>query len=123
MQTWAACALHTDALWPITMAVRSALPFVASNVIGIGIFLFAASYFWIEPELANLPGANIGNAFGWILYAAPIAVLFVLGDLIWTAVKVVKSSWSARFQYIALSFAVLACWAAACIFDGNHHGV
>lgn len=86
-------------------------------------FLIAASKFWIEPELVDMPGANVGNAFGWIVYAAPIPAVFILGDLAWMALKTFKSGWADRARYTAVSLLVLACWAAAYLFDNMHHGV
>ena len=105
------------------VTVRSSIFFIAINAIGIVIFLFTASYFWIEPELANVPGANTGNAFGWALFAAPIPIFFIFGDVLWTAMKVAKVGWHDRLRYISLSLVVLACWAAAYAFDNGHHGM
>lgn len=62
------CALH--------------LPFAATDAISIGIYLVTASCFWIQSELTNVPGTNIGNALCWIFYPAPIAASSVLGNLI-----------------------------------------
>jgi hypothetical protein len=114
--------LHTNALGA-AMTVRSSIIFMAINASGIAIFLFIASCFWIEPELADVPGANIGSAFGWVRYAVPIPILFIFSDLSWTAVKVAKVEWPHRFRYMSLSLAVLACWATAYAFDSRHHGM
>ncbi len=104
------------------MTTRAILPFAAFNAIGISIFLFVASYFWIEPDLANVPGASAGNAFGWIVYAAPIPLIFVVSDLIWMIVRIAKRPWSARLRYLGVFLGATVVWAAACIIDGNHHG-
>jgi hypothetical protein len=54
---------------------------LAANIIGIAAFMASASRFWIEPELADVPGASIGNAISWTFEAAPIAVFFLLTNL------------------------------------------
>lgn len=105
------------------MTTRTILPFAALNAIGISIFLFAASYFWIESDLANVPGASAGDAFGWIVYAAPIPVIFVVIDLIWMIVGIAQRPRLARLQYLGAFLGAMAFWAAACIIDGNHHGM
>jgi hypothetical protein len=105
------------------MPVRSSILFIAINAVGIAIFLFTASHFWIEPELATVPGANTGNALGWVFLAAPISIFFIFGDLLWTAVKVAKVRGRVRLQYIGHSLAVLACWATAYVLDNGHHGM
>ena len=54
---------------------------LAVNALGILVFLARASRFWIEPELAEMPGASGGAAFGWIAMAAPIFAIFFLANL------------------------------------------
>jgi hypothetical protein len=105
------------------MVLRSTLIFLATNALGIAIFLFAVSNFWVEPELADVPGANVGSAFGWIAFAAPIPVVFILADVVWTATKSVRASWADRAEYICIGLVVLALWAAAYAVDNAHHGM
>ncbi len=105
------------------MTQRSMLAFLVTNVVGIAIFLLGASNFWVEPELANVPGANVGSAFGWIVFAAPIPVMFLLGGVVWTTVKISRADWADRISYFGLSLAVLALWATAYFFDNAHHGM
>lgn len=105
------------------MAVRSSLTYLAINALGVAIFLFVASRFWIEPELADVPGANVGNAFGWVLLAAPIPILFLFGDLVWTMMKMRGAGLASRARYTALTLAMLAGWSAAYLFDNAHHGM
>jgi hypothetical protein len=89
------------------MVVRSSLLFLVINAAGIAMFLLVASCFWIEPELADVPGANGGNGFGWIIFAAPIPAIFLLGDPLLLAMKLVKSGWADRVRHIGVSLAVL----------------
>ena len=105
------------------MVLRSTLIFFATNAVGVAIFLFAASNFWVEPELANVPGANVGSAFGWIAFAAPIPVVFILADVVWTATKIVRANWANRVGYISICLTVLALWVAAYALDNAHHGM
>ncbi|MEO6217941.1 MAG: hypothetical protein ABIO86_18070 [Sphingomonas sp.] len=46
-----------------------------------------ASTSWIEPELANVPGANGGDTFVWFATAVPVLALFLIGNLDWLAVS------------------------------------
>ena len=105
------------------MMSRQSSAFFALNAGGIATFLCLASRFWIEPELADVPGANGGNAFGWIVFAAPILILFVLGSLVWTTRHICRIGSVDRLRYGALIVVVLAAWFAAYLFDNAHHGV
>lgn len=105
------------------MIQRSTLAFVVANVVGIAIFLFVASNYWVEPELASVPGANVGSAFGWIVFAAPIPLMFLLGGAVWTTFKIAGAKSPDRVLYCRLSLAVLALWAVAYSFDNAHHGM
>lgn len=105
------------------MPTRSTLAFLAANAGGIIAFPLSASRFWIEPEVADVPGANVENAFGWIVFAAPILILFVLGNLVWIIKQMPVAGLTHRLHYAALSLAVLPAWSAAYLFDNVHHGV
>lgn len=85
--------------------------------------MLAASTFWVEPELANVPGANVGAAFGWILFAAPIPLFFVFGNSFWIIVKLAKSGWAPRLWCTGSGLVALACWVVAYLFDNAHHGM
>jgi hypothetical protein len=93
---------------------------VLANALGIGLFLLLASTFWIEPELADVPGANGGAAFGWIATAVPIGLAFIIADLCWFA-----ALWSGtrRIAALVLTAILLMCWAAAFVMDNMHHGI
>ena len=108
----------------MTLLLRSSLAFLAVNAAGIAAFLLDASQFWIEPEVADVPGANVGNAFGWYFYALPIPAAFIASDLAWVALKLIAYGPNrARYLSIGLCLTALACWRVAYLFDNAHHGI
>ncbi|NKF24802.1 hypothetical protein, partial [Solimonas marina] len=90
------------------------------NVLGIAVFLVVASYSWIEPELAHIPGASGGAPIVWALTALPILAAFALLNIaavVWFAIarKLLNPISRAAIASIAL-------WVVAFIVDGLHHG-
>jgi hypothetical protein len=92
------------------------------NAAGIGAFLLLASNFWIEPELADIPGASGGAFVGWFVYAVPIFVFFVLANIFWLAASWTRQR-SQRLARTALTCAMLLCWWGAFLLDNAHHGI
>lgn len=92
------------------------------NLAGIALFLAVASHFWVEPELASEPGFNLGDAFGWLIFAAPILALFAIGNIVWLVaiVRAMPSQWRSALLVFALMGGL---WIGAFVFDGRHHGV
>ncbi len=105
------------------MTFRNILVFLAINAVGIALFLLVASAFWSELEVGDIPGASLGNAFGWFVFAVPIAVIFLFCDLLWLVLAAIEADWPDRLRYVVISLAVLATWAAAYAFDNAHHGL
>lgn len=101
---------HLAAIWMI------------ANLAGMGWFLVAASEFWIEPELAHIPGVSVGAAFGWFVLAAPIFVSFMLAHvagLVWI-MRSKRSTLGSRALPLAITFAF---WLAVYVYDNMHHGI
>ena len=106
------------------MLTRPFLAILGANAVGMIVFLFSASRFWIEPEVADVPGANGGNAFGWIVFAAPIPFVFIVGSLMWIISRVRDANSIHRLRSAAFMLAVLVVfWTAVCLFDNAHHSV
>lgn len=103
------------------MPTRPTLALFAVNAGGVIAFLLSASRFWIEPEVADMPGANVGNAFGWFVFAAPIPLTFIVGSLIWIISRVRGADTTNRLRSTAFMLAVLVGWVTACLFDNAHH--
>ena len=58
-----------------------------ANLAGLLVFLgWSSSCCWIEPELADVPGASGGEAFVWAAGPLPMLAGFVLADLAWAMV-------------------------------------
>lgn len=104
------------------MANRIPKVWLAANVIGIATFLYLASFFWIEPELADVPGASGGAFIGWALFAAPVALVFGIANLGWLMVTLFRLRRREWFPSIC-AMAMLAAWYGAYLFDNAHHGI
>lgn len=96
---------------------------ISSNVVAVVIYLIAASVGWVEPEVADVPGAAGGGALVWFLLAVPVVLLSLLGNLGCLVLTIIhryrKGQW--RFFWWAW-FAVLALWCMAVAFDFSRHG-
>ena len=105
----------------LSSASKISLAWVGANLVVAGAFLYVASFFWIEPELADIPGASAGSPILWTLLALPI-IAFVtlcnLGTLVWCAVRTKRVPWP--FNWI--SWFVLVIWVAAIYLDNSRHG-
>ncbi len=55
----------------------------ALNVIGVIVYLQFATQGWIEPEVANIPGAAGGGALLWGISALPTLLAFIVFDVLW----------------------------------------
>ena len=100
----------------------SQLKWMAVNLAGIAVFLTAASLSWIEPELANVPGASGGDAYVWFVMAVPVLVLFIMANLAWLAASL-GSHASNKPMSLVFGALIFACWIAAYLFDNLHHGI
>lgn len=92
------------------------------NFAGMIVFFRAASYFWIEPELANIPGASGGAAFGWIALAFPIFVFFILAHIVGFARIIQRHAGWRSCSALALVI-TLGCWLAVFAYDNMRHGI
>ena len=54
---------------------------IGANILGIVCFLYLAVPTWVEPELANEPGASSGESVVWAFSALPILVIGILMHL------------------------------------------
>jgi len=95
------------------------IAWLLANLVGLTLFLAIASQFWIEPELAGIPGASAGDAILWGLFAAPILGAFALANLGWLVWVLGRRWWLGLMPAIV----ILGCWAAAWLFDNAHHGI
>jgi hypothetical protein len=101
---------------------RVSIVWLAANLLVAGAFLVVASHTWIEPELAEVPGASGGAGVVWFLTAVPvfaIATLLNLGALVWCCIaRLRRGAWPATW----LSWLVVLVWVVALLFDNSRHG-
>lgn len=93
------------------------------NAIGVAAFLVAASQTWVEPEVADVPGASGGGPLVWGLEALSIFVAFVLLNLcalVW--VYLIRRHSASRSIGLA-AMVSLPVWLIAFAVDHLRHGV
>lgn len=95
---------------------------IVANCIAMCVFLGIASQSWIEPELADIPGANAGAALIWAISALPIFAAFVLANLAWLAASLARRQEGRRWRPAATATLLMAVWAGVFLFDNLHHG-
>ena len=96
--------------------------FLLFNGLGIATYLFLASWSWIEPSLADIPGASGGAAFVWFFSAVPVFCLCFLLDVVWMALEINSPEKAPRGFGWALLL-VPPLWVAAICLDYSHHGI
>jgi len=104
------------------------LGMTALNTYGILFFLATASHYWIEPELADVPGASGGDAVAWGVTALPIMVGFFLIDLLWLIGECVayltKRIWRFPLSFLVIPVVIVPiAWVIAAYVDNSHHGM
>jgi hypothetical protein len=92
------------------------------NLAGIAAFLWLAVPTWIEPELANEPGANGGEGIVWATTALPVLLIFILLHFVFGLAVHRQRLQTGRWRGELLGSLTLLCWIAVIIFDNAHHG-
>ena len=103
----------------MTILMQRRVWWFLANVFGIGAFLAFASKAWIEPELANQPGASAGDFIVWGISALPILVIFIIAHIVVGGLAVTKL----RLDWALPLVLTTVSWIAAAIFDNMHHGI
>ena len=88
----------------------------------MGLFFALAVRTWIEPELANVPGASGGADIVWGVSALPVFLLFIAANLVlgFVALRQLASGRRQGAIFVAIT---LSAWMASFYFDGIHHGI
>ncbi len=98
------------------------------NIIGVIVYLLFATQGWIEPELADVPGAIGGGAIVWGLTALPTLLAFIVIDVLWLIFECVayltRKTWRLGLAFFVIPAVVVPLvWAIAVHIDYSHHGV
>jgi hypothetical protein len=96
---------------------------LALNAGGIALFFVLAVKTWIEPELANVPGASGGAFIVWGTTAFPLFVLFIAANLVLGFKALRELVFDKRRRGTIIVALTLVAWIAAFYFDGIHHGI
>jgi len=111
-----------DAMKTSLPLLRVSLIWIVTNIVVAGIFLLVASNTWVEPELADVPGASGGAGVVWFVTAVPVAAVATLlnfAALVWALVVRIKHGiWPAN----SAAWLGLLVWLAAIVFDNSRHG-
>ena len=96
---------------------------MAINAVGIVAYLGLASFCWIEPELADIPGASGGAGVVWYFGAFMLLKLFCALNALWVLfaffIFLKKRKWILHPSFLL----VPACWAVAIYIDFSRHGI
>lgn len=96
---------------------------LGANLCGIAFFLALAVKTWIEPEVADVPGASGGESIVWGFSALPVFLVFMAAHFVagFRADREVanRNSWRGTI-FVLLTFCL---WIAAFVVDNAHHGV
>ena len=98
------------------------------NVIGVILYLQFATQGWVEPEVADVPGAAGGGVVLWGLTALPTLLAFIVINVLWLifecVVYLTRKTWRLGLVYLVIPVAVIPLmWAIAVHVDYSHHGV
>ncbi len=96
---------------------------VGANPIGVALFLRFAAQTWIEPELANEPGASGGASMVWGLSALPVFLIFMLAHFVVGFISGAQRQRSGSWRGEIFVGITILCWIAAFLFDSAHHGI
>src|SRR4051812_27578442 len=110
----------TPSARPIT---RTSIVLLVLNGIGVITYLVFASHCWIEPELADFPGASGGAPIVWGLTALPLLLVFLVLDSIWASflgVAYFRRTTTAIHPALLL---VPITWGIAIYIDFSRHGI
>jgi hypothetical protein len=100
---------------------RANLSIVLANVLGAAIYLWFSVPLWAPAELANEPGAGVGDPIIWGFTALPTLALFVLVNFVWLlwagTMFFVRRRWLVKIIYLA----VPVLWVVTLFVDFSHH--
>jgi hypothetical protein len=96
--------------------------YLATNFVGASVFLLIASRSWIEPELADIPGASGGQGIVWFLSIAPILLFFVSLNFTTLCWAIVSRFEHGQWPLSKLSWLSVPVWLCVVFLDNAHHG-
>jgi hypothetical protein len=102
---------------------KATIAWVAANVVGAALFLAVASISWIEPELAEVPGASGGAGIVWGLSALPVFAVCTLLNLVALAWACMARRGQGAWPVSSLAWVSVFVWLAALALDNSRHGI
>ena len=96
---------------------------MVANLIGMAVFLHFAVQTWIEPQLANEPGARGGEFIVWGVSALPDFVLFMLAHFGFAIAADHNRRRTGSWRGAIFLGTTFVCWLAFFFYDNAHHGV
>lgn len=82
-----------------------------ANAAGAALYLWLASWTWIEPQLRGENPARSGDAFRWAITALPVLLAFAVANFVWGW----RRHGAERTNYAELL--IVALWALAVCAD------
>jgi len=95
----------------------SARFWIAANIVGAGTFLWLAARTWIEPELRHDDVARGGDGVLWTVTALPVLIAFLVLDLVWLTLVVVRLAKTQAWPSASPLAATTLLWLSAIFVD------
>jgi hypothetical protein len=102
-------------------SVRTAW-WLSANAAAACAFLAVASLWWIEPELADIPGASGGAGVLWFMTAVPIFVVSSVGNFCTFGWALLRRRSAGNWPFGLGAWLIPLLWLAVIIFDSSRHG-
>jgi hypothetical protein len=100
---------------------RANLSIVLANLLGAAIYLWFSVPLWAPAELANEPGAGVGDPIIWGFTALPTFAFFMLLNLVWllwaVTIFFLRRKWQIKIIYLV----VPVLWGVTLYVDFLHH--
>lgn len=97
---------------------------LATNIVALGLYLIAASFGWVERELANIPGSAGGGAIIWFFGAVPVFVLsFFLNFGCVIRALIHRYRTGTHYFVWPAWIAVPGLWTLTVAYDFSRHGI
>jgi hypothetical protein len=96
---------------------RRRTQWLAANVAGMVVYLYAASRLWVQPGEEGMPPQGLGDAFYWLMFLVPIMGAFLVFNCV-ALLAVVRGRAETPFRTaLLLWFVVVTLWGGTLAVD------
>ena len=92
---------------------------IASNIVGLALYLYFASWIWTPADEREVPCT--GDGVIWMLSAFPVLILYAIANFVWI-ILILRSIRNGGEWHLSLSWvATVIVWVAAFSYGGSRH--